>query len=101
METNYVPKPLAVDHIEIEPHLFELVELLSEHAHDKWAQQRISDGWRFGSERHDGDKTHPCLISYSDLPEQEKTYDRNAVIGTLQAILALGFTISAPISILT
>ena len=41
-------------------------------------------------------KKHPCLIPYADLPESEKTYDRETALGTLRAILALGYTIQPP-----
>ena len=39
-------------------------------------------------------KTHPCLIPYEELPEEEKEYDRNTSIGTLKLIMKLGFKIS-------
>jgi hypothetical protein len=46
--------------------------------------------------RIDVAKEHPCLQSYSDLPEHEKEYDRQVSLGTLQAILALGYRIERP-----
>jgi retron-type reverse transcriptase len=36
---------------------------------------------------------HPDLVAYADLPETEKTYDRNAAMETLKAVLALGYRI--------
>jgi hypothetical protein len=33
-------------------------------------------------------------ISYEELPESEKEYDRNAATQTLKAILALGYRIT-------
>ncbi len=94
MGNDYHPRPLETDHIALEDELLELVELLAEHAHDVWACQRLSDGWIFGPERCDTSRHHPCLVPYTELPEQEKTYDRNAVLGTIRAIRALGFVIS-------
>lgn len=38
-------------------------------------------------------KTHPCLVPYEDLPEEEREYDRNTSVGTLKLIMKLGFTI--------
>jgi hypothetical protein len=35
-------------------------------------------------------------VSYADLPDSEKEYDHAAAVGTLKAILALGYTIKPP-----
>ena len=94
MANDYQPKPLQTDHVALDDGLLELVELLAENAHDIWAAQRINDGWLFGPERCDESRRHPCLVPYSQLPEIEKAYDRNAVLGTIRAVLALGFVVS-------
>ena len=94
MANDYEPKPLQTDHVALDDELLKLVELLAENAHDIWASQRISDGWIFGPERCDESRHHPCLVPYSQLPEIEKAYDRNAVLGTIRAVLALGFVIT-------
>jgi hypothetical protein len=93
MAIEYRPKPLCTDHVDLDDELLKLVELLAENAHDLWAHQRIQDGWTFGPERCDESRRHPCLVPYSELPDTEKVYDRNAVLGTLRAILALGFVV--------
>ena len=56
----------------------------------------MSQGWRRGPERNDSRKEHPCLIPYEELPESEKTYDRNTALETLKAIQALGYRITKP-----
>lgn len=94
MVNDYQPKPLSTDHVTLDIDLLELVELLAENAHDIWASQRLNDGWSFGPERCDASRCHPCLVPYAHLPEIEKAYDRNAVLGTIRAVLALGFVIS-------
>src|SRR5689334_2830359 len=93
MASSYHPRPLGTDHVSLDRALLELVELLAENAHEIWAQQRMMDGWSFGPERCDESKRHPCLVPYRELPESEKAYDRNAVLGTVRAVLALGFAI--------
>ena len=93
MASNYRPQPLQLDHIPLDAPLLELVEILAANAHEMWAHQRMSDGWSFGAERCDNSRRHPCLVPYSELPEAEKTYDRIAVLGTIRAVLALGFAI--------
>ena len=46
-----------------------------------------------------GDKimTHPCLVSYDQLPESEKEYDRNTSMEAIKAILHLGYRIIPPV----
>lgn len=90
---SYHPAPIPTAHVTLSPELHALTERLAKHAHDLWAAQRIKDGWIFGPKRDDTAKHHPCIIPYADLPESEKEYDRNAALGTLKAILALGYRI--------
>jgi hypothetical protein len=55
------------------------LELLAEAEHDGWMEQKYRDGWSHGSARDDATKTHPCLVRYAILREQDKDKDRNAV----------------------
>ena len=54
----------------------------------------MSQGWTWGPKRNDDLKTHPSLVPYDELPEEEKQYDRNTAVGTLKLIQKLGFKIS-------
>jgi hypothetical protein len=89
----YIPKPINTAGMELPAELTQLTELLSENAHEIWALQRIQDGWKYGSQRNDQEKTHPDLVPYSELTESEKAYDRRAAMETLKTIMALGFKI--------
>lgn len=93
MVNDYIPKPLDTSTVELEDCLLELTELLAKHAHDLWAEQRFSDGWKWGPIRCDTARTHPCLLPYEDLPEGEKLYDRNMALGTIKAVIASGYRI--------
>ena len=55
----------------------------------------MKDGWTYGEHRNDMKKTNPTLVSYSDLPESEKEYDRNTALETIKLIVKLAYTISA------
>ena len=90
---NYNPSPLNTTGIELGPDLLNLTERLAENVHDLWARQRLADGWTYGPLRDDKVKKHPCLVPYADLPESEKEYDRQVAIGSIKAILALGYHI--------
>lgn len=90
---TYTPTPIDTTGVTLSKDLMELRERLAENAHDHWAMQRMSEGWQLGPVRDDSKKEHPDLVPYRDLPESEKTYDRNAAIETLRAIIALGYRI--------
>lgn len=90
---SYQPCPIRTAGVELPAELLPLTERLAANAHDLWAAQRLAQGWRFGSQRDDTQKLHPCLVPYADLPESEKEYDRIAALGTLKAILKLGYRI--------
>jgi ryanodine receptor 2 len=92
----YDPRPLDTSHIALPPQLTPLLERLAENAHDAWARQRMSEGWRYGPARDDARREHPGLVPYAELSEAEKEYDRIAVGAALRYILALGYRIVAP-----
>ena len=90
---NYQPAPIDASAVVLPPGLQGLTERLAENAHDLWAKQRFKEGWSWGPKRDDAAKKHSCLVPYAQLPESEKEYDRQAALGTLRAILALGYRI--------
>lgn len=89
----YVPKPVDTADIKLTDDLLELVEKIAENAHDVWAEGRIKEGWSYGEEKDSTKKTTPCMVSYSELPESEKDYDRNLVSETIKLILKFGYKI--------
>ena len=93
MKKNYVPQPMDTSHIQLPEELNVLIEQMAKNVHEVWAQSRIKQGWRYGNERSDALKQHPCLIPYEELPEVEKAYDRDTALETLKLISKLGFKI--------
>lgn len=93
MKAKYTPNPISTDNITLSEEIITLSEQIAENVHDVWAVSRMADGWTYGPERNDTLKTHPCLVSYCELPEAEKDYDRNTALQTLKLIQKLGFTI--------
>ena len=92
-EAKYTPQPIDTADVKLPDELEQLVEEMSKNVHEVWAETRIKQGWKYGEQRNDEFKTHPCLVPYDDLPEEEKEYDRNTSIGTLKLIMKLGFKI--------
>jgi len=94
MEKKYIPQPIDTHDVKLPKDLELLVEQMSKNVHEVWAETRISQGWTYGEQRNDELKTHPCLIPYEELPEEEREYDRNTSIGTLKLIMKLGYKIT-------
>lgn len=93
---TYRPAPMDTSHVVLPPSINALTEQLAKNAHELWAAQRMAGGWTFGAKRDDSAKQHPCLVPYEELPEGERAYDRQNAMGTLKAIIALGFEIREP-----
>lgn len=94
MKNRYIPRPADTSDVRLPEELLPLIEEMARNVHEVWAQNRINDGWTYGSEREDNAKTHPCLVPYEELPESEKEYDRATSQETLKLILKSGFDIS-------
>lgn len=93
IENTYVPAPIDTSAVALSGELQTLTELLAKNAHEVWARTRLEQGWSYGEKRDDARKQHPCLVPYEDLPENEKTFDRNTAMETIRLILRLGFQI--------
>ena len=89
----YSPHPLDTTDVRLPESLNELMEQLARNVHEVWAAGRLADGWKWGEVRDDEQKLHPCLVSYDELPEIEKDYDRRTALATLKTIVKLGYTI--------
>ena len=74
----------------LEQHL----ELLAEAEHQGWEEQKRMEGWTYGPPPKDNDKrTHPLLVPYSELPEEEKDKDRRTIQNYPKYAQAAGFKI--------
>ena len=91
---QYNPQPVDTSDVSLPPQLEALIERVAMNVHEVWASSRKLQGWTYGPYRDDKLKTHPCLVPYEELPEQEKQYDRDTAVGTLKLIMKLGYEIS-------
>lgn len=55
------------------------VEFLARAEHERWINDMISKGYRFGPEKDDVLRTRPTIVPWDRMPEDEKEKDRNAV----------------------
>jgi hypothetical protein len=50
-------------------------KLTPEMMHENWMAQKIAEGWVYGETKDVEKKTHPCLVPYDKLPEEQKKKD--------------------------
>jgi hypothetical protein len=90
---SYKPQPIDTSNVHLSEDILELTELIARSVHDHWSLKRFSEGWTYGEKRDDLRKKHPSLISYEELAESEKEYDRTTALQTLMTIVAMGYKI--------
>ncbi len=93
-DMKYVPNPIDTADVELSEELLELTEKLAENVHEQWAKTRMEDGWTYGEHRDDHLKQTPCMVPYSQLPESEKVYDREAATEIIKVLIKMGYQIS-------
>jgi ppGpp synthetase/RelA/SpoT-type nucleotidyltranferase len=70
------------------------VERMAESEHGRWNVERLRDGWRYGRPRDDSRKIHDCLVSWEELPDDIKRYDRDAVRGFPEILAKAGLEVT-------
>ena len=61
--------------------------------HGRWVVERTKSGWRYAQVRDNDRKLRPSLISWEDLPEDEKQKDYDAVLQIPVYLKACGLKI--------
>lgn len=89
----YKPNPVDTSGVCLSDDLLKLTEKIAENVHEVWAESRMQEGWIYGDVRNDAKKETPCLVPYSELSENEKSYDRNTALETIKLIIKLGYDI--------
>ena len=74
-----LPKPIDTPDVLLTNELNGIVELLPNNTPENWASLRMSQGWRYGSERNNEYKEHRVLSLFEKLPKSKKKYDRRIV----------------------
>ena len=44
-------------------------------SHGSWKDQKQEEGWGYGPVKDAGTKTHPCMVPYEELPEEQRAKD--------------------------
>lgn len=56
-----------------------------EDSHNSWLLEKQNQGWVYGEEKNADKKTHPCMVSYDELPLDQRAKDHifQAIAGTM------------------
>ena len=46
-----------------------------EASHISWRAQKAKEGWKYGEKKCPEAKTHPCMVDFKDLPEEQQKKD--------------------------
>lgn len=53
------------------------IERLAERMHERWVEERETNGWRFGTRRNDAEKLHPDLVPWDELSHETQEINRH------------------------
>lgn len=94
MDLVFIPKVIDTQSIDMSGNLESLRDSLAENMHELWCMSRIEDGWIYGEEHDDQNRTHPYLCPFSMLPTLGKKYKVDLATQTIKIILGLGYKIT-------
>ncbi|XP_061561261.1 ryanodine receptor 2 isoform X2 [Phycodurus eques] len=89
-QAAFTPMPVNTSQIVLPFHLERIKDKLAENIHELWVMNKIEFGWTYGVIRDDTKRQHPCLVEFSKLAEQERSYNLQMSVETLKTLLALG-----------
>ncbi|XP_046677460.1 LOW QUALITY PROTEIN: ryanodine receptor-like [Homalodisca vitripennis] len=89
----YNPEPINTSSVVLNNDLNSIVQKFSEHYHDAWASKKLENGWVFGDQWSDSQRTHPRLKPYNMLNDYERERYKEPVRESLKALLAIGWTV--------
>jgi len=71
----------------------EEVEMLARMEHQRWWDERIAAGWRYGTPRDDTRKMHPSMVLWEQLSEEDQDRDRNTVLQLPEVLASIDLQI--------
>jgi hypothetical protein len=72
-------KPSKLPEFDIIEFNFNELEKIAKIEHNRWCEEKISNGWIYGPKRDNELKTSPYLVPWEELDEDVKNYDRDSV----------------------
>jgi hypothetical protein len=69
------------------------IEAMAEMEHTRWSNERFFGGWRLGKKRDVIKKYSPYLVSWAELPDEIKEWDRQVVRKIPELLARVGLEI--------
>ncbi len=71
------------------------VERLAELEHERWCLEKLQQGWKYApAPQHPGEKFHPALVLWKDLPEADREKKRIAVRRLPESLARVGYKVN-------
>jgi hypothetical protein len=67
------------------------IEEMAKIEHERWREDLVGQGWRYGIKKNKEYKTHPCIIPFEQLPENKQKYDKEIIYSIPVLLKAEGF----------
>ena len=83
------PRAVAADAVDFTP---VEVEEMARIEHDRWLAERVARGWTVGP-RNDAARTHPAIVPWSELSEDEREKDREVVRAIPALLVEAGYVV--------
>jgi hypothetical protein len=69
------------------------LEILAELEHQRWLQEKETAGWQYAPETRETEKLHSAMMSWDELPEDEKQKDREMVRSIPRILAKAGYAV--------
>ena len=69
------------------------VEVMAIMEHGRWNIERLRNGWRLGPEKDVEKKVSPYLVTWNELPENVREWDRQAVRAIPELLAKVGLEV--------
>jgi hypothetical protein len=69
------------------------IEMMAEMEHERWNAERLKDGWKLGKIKDVAKKISPYLLGWTELPEEVKEWDREAVRMIPELLAGIGLEV--------
>jgi hypothetical protein len=67
--------------------------VMAQNEHIRWMNEKLANGWRYGTPRDDVKKKHPLILPWEELPIEEKQKDIDAVENIIPLLKSVGLRV--------
>lgn len=71
----------------------QICEMLSKEMHNRWVEEMVGKGWRYGLKMNEDQGTHPLLKNWDNLPEEYQKVDEETPARFLEAMDRMGYSV--------